>query len=211
MQSSLFDDPANTDEVFTHDLGNAQIDEYPTAFSAAHSETLYRQLHEQIPWHEDSLLIAGRKVLVPRLQCWMGDKGSRYGYSGIRLEPKLWSEPVLDIKSRIEGLTGMQFNSVLLNLYRSGMDSVSWHSDDEKELGRFPVIASVSLGCERTFQLRPKESPNASNKVQIVLRNGSLLLMGKHLQNNWMHQIPKVKNLNEARINLTFRQIIGNK
>jgi alkylated DNA repair dioxygenase AlkB len=140
----------------------------------------------------------------------MGDAESEYGYSGIRLTPAPWSNSVDLIRQRIKELTGCAFNSVLLNRYRSGQDSVAWHADDEPELGPDPVIASVSFGCERTFQLkRKKDAKNDPKRVEIVLRNGSIVIMKNGLQNNWVHQIPKVKNKIGERINLTFRTIIS--
>ena len=140
------------------------------------------------------------------MQCWVGDRGSNYGYSGIRLDPKPWTGTVLMIKERVESLTKEQFNSVLLNYYRDGQDSVSWHADDEKELGRYPIIASVSFGAHRKFQFRPKAKDD-KRRFQIELRHGSVLLMGETLQNKWLHQLPKISGLEESRVNLTFRKI----
>jgi alkylated DNA repair dioxygenase AlkB len=140
----------------------------------------------------------------------MGDAQSEYGYSGIRLSPAPWTSAVNLIRQRINALTGCEFNSVLLNRYRSGQDSVAWHADDEPELGPDPIIASVSFGCERTFQLKPKKgSKHSSKKIEIVLRNGSIVIMKNGLQNNWVHQIPKVNYEIDERINLTFRTIIS--
>ena len=143
---------------------------------------------------------------MPRLQYWVGDRGSNYGYSGIRLEPKPWTDTILTIKERVESLTNEQFNSVLLNYYRDGQDSVSWHADDEKELGRHPIIASVSFGAHRKFQFRPKAKDD-KRRFQMELRHGSVLVMGNTLQNKWLHQLPKISGLKESRINLTFRKI----
>ena len=137
----------------------------------------------------------------------MGDHGSRYGYSGMRLQPAPWDSLVLAIRERVESLASITFNSVLLNFYRNGRDSVAWHADDEPELGPNPVIASVSFGAERRFQLKHKDSERPT-KFQFMLRNGSVLVMGNTLQNNWMHQLPKIKGLKTPRINLTFRTII---
>jgi alkylated DNA repair dioxygenase AlkB len=114
---------------------------------------------------------------------------------------------VTSIKQRLCDLTNLNFNSVLLNYYRDGHDSVAWHADDEPELGADPIIASVSLGAERDFQLCPKNSSSRAVKVRLKLRNGSLLVMGKGMQNNWLHQVPKAKTISNARVNLTFRNI----
>ena len=125
----------------------------------------------------------------------------------MRLRPEPWHPAVLGVKDRVERLSGQHFNSVLLNLYRDGMDSVAWHADDEPELGADPVIASVSFGAERPFLIKPKQPTSGAQKHRLVLRDGSLLVMGKGMQNNWIHQLPKVKSLKEPRINLTFRAI----
>ena len=185
------------------------LDEYPTAFSYQESNKFMGLLRSSIPWQQDHLSIAGKRIPVPRLQCWMGDAQSDYGYSGIRLSPTPWAPAVESIKQRIRELSGLEFNSVLLNLYRSGNDSVAWHADDEPELGPDPIIASVSFGCERTFQLKPKTcSDSKPKKHEIILRSGSIVIMKNGLQNNWVHQIPKVKHAIGDRINLTFRTII---
>ena len=165
------------------------------------------RLLAEIPWQQDSIRIAGRLIAVPRLQCWMGDASSRYGYSGIRLQPVGWQETVLFIRHRVQDLVAMEFNSVLLNYYRNGQDSVAWHADDEKELGPDPLIASVSLGAERPFQLKSK-MPGSYSNYRLLLQSGSILLMGKGMQINWLHQLPKVKNMSQPRINLTFRNIM---
>ncbi len=210
MQSSLFDTIVPPQGKLSHKLGGGELDEFPTAFSTEESSEFMALLMTSIPWRQDYLAIAGKKIAVPRLQCWMGDSQSHYGYSGIRLTPQPWSFEVDQIRLRISKLAGVEFNSVLLNLYRDGNDSVAWHADDEPELGPDPVIASVSFGCERTFQLKAKNAPPAKfGKHEIVLRNGSLVVMKNGLQNNWLHQIPKVKHSIGERINLTFRTIIS--
>jgi alkylated DNA repair dioxygenase AlkB len=207
MQSSLFDNALPNSDLESHNLGNAKIDEYPAAFEFNHALELIDILINEIPWHQGSIVIAGAPRLVPRLQCWMGDDESRYGYSGIALTPEPWSEVVTRIRRRVFDLSGLSFNSVLLNYYRDGNDSVAWHADDERELGQDPVIASLSLGAERDFELCPKNSSSRAVKVRVKLKNGSLLVMGKGLQNNWLHQVPKSKGVNEPRLNLTFRNI----
>jgi alkylated DNA repair dioxygenase AlkB len=209
MQSSLFDTQDNGRSPISHQLEGGTLDEYPTAFSVEESSKYNELLMSSTPWQQDFLTIAGKRIAVPRLQCWMGDESSEYGYSGIRLTPAPWTNAVSLVRQRIYELTGYEFNSVLLNLYRSGQDSVAWHADDEPELGPNPIIASVSFGCERTFQLKPKaKHPKSAAKHEIVLRNGSILIMRNNIQSNWLHQLPKVKHDIGARINLTFRTII---
>ena len=206
QQNELFLDQRNSSAHLTHELGNATIQEFPFAFNEQESNEYLTSLIDKVPWQQDSLRMGGKEVLIPRLQCWMGDQGSDYSYSGIRMQPKPWSEDVLNIKTRIESLAEHKFNSVLLNYYRNGQDSVSWHADDEKELGDKPIIGSISFGAVRKFQFRAKNT-NDVRKFNIELRNGSLLLMGDTLQNNWLHQLPKAPGLARPRINLTFRRI----
>ncbi|MFN3165107.1 MAG: alpha-ketoglutarate-dependent dioxygenase AlkB family protein, partial [Pseudohongiellaceae bacterium] len=117
-----------------------------------------------------------------------------------------WHPVVDNIRQRVESLTNYPFNVVLLNYYRHGQDSVAWHADDEPELGDKPVIASLTLGAERPFQFRHKRD-KSQPRHRFVLGDGSVLLMGESIQNNWMHQLPKVKGLQEPRLNLTFRLI----
>ena len=210
MQSNLFSDIYGPAFYEDHRLDDAAIREYPHVFSFKESDRIMLSLVTNIPWRQDMLMIAGKEIPVPRLQCWMGNPRARYGYSGLQLTPIGWSDNVLSIRRSIQSLTGIKFNSVLLNYYRDGKDSLSWHSDDEPELGLKPIIASVSFGAERIFQLRHKIRKDLP-KYRIVLRNGSVLLMGDTLQSNWIHQLPKVKELNEPRINLTFRNVIASK
>jgi len=106
------------------------------------------------------------------------------------------------LRADVESETGKPFNRALVNYYRSGQDSVDWHADDEPELGFEPVIASVSVGCDRVFQLRHNET---KEKVKINLPHGSLLLMGAGIQEYWQHSIAKVKDLDDPRVNFTFR------
>ena len=206
MQNKLFanqDDPTCFEE---HDLGDAWIREYPHGFGQAQSDALLQRLLQEIPWRQDSLWIAGKEIPVPRLQCWMGDRGSDYGYSGMRLEPIAWSESVLTIRRRVQALTGHEFNSVLLNYYRNGQDSVAWHADDEPELGPLPLIASVSLGTTRAFQLRHKYDKSSARRV-FDLQHGSVLLLDGRPQRSWQHQVPKQPGIQQPRVNLTFRSI----
>lgn len=205
MQPDLFQQSSKL-AFIDHDLGDARIREYPQLFSPEHANELLKALLAQIPWRQDSIRIAGKWIPVPRLQCWMGDGGSRYAYSGIQLEPVPWQPPITAIREKIQALGDADFNSVLLNYYRNGQDSVAWHADDEPELGANPVIASLSLGAERKFQLRHKRD-KSRDRYHMLLRSGSVLIMGKTLQNNWLHQLPKETTLQSPRINLTFRQL----
>ena len=188
------------------ELPRAKLHYYPRFHDPVRATELLATFLEQTPWRQDKIRIAGKWMDVPRLQAWFGDKRSSYAYSGINLDPLPWTPQLLAVKSETEKLTGQKFNSVLLNLYRDGNDSVAWHSDDEAELGTDPLIASLSYGAERKLELRPRDRSLGAKRV-MPLANGSLLLMGKGLQQHWQHQLPKAPGLSVPRVNLTFRYI----
>lgn len=186
-------------------LADAEICLIPHFLDSACAEAYYQRLLKQTPWQQDSLNFGGKQVLIPRLQAWYGDRKSSYGYSGLSLAPLPWTAVLLDLKSQVEEAANAGFNSVLLNYYRNGQDSVAWHSDDESELGDNPVIASLSLGCVRRFEL--KHRSGKWPKAVCELGNGSLIIMGHGVQQHWQHCIPKQPGITEGRINLTFRYI----
>ena len=203
-QPSLFDNEPDTPTRQTFALGDSEIQYVANAFTAREADRLFQSLLDAIPWRTATLTIAGQKRPLPRLQCWMADQGRSYSYSGLKLSPHPWNPDVLRIKARLEQICEHSFNSVLLNYYRGGSDSVSWHADDETELGPNPIVASVSLGAQRTLEFKPKFNLTTPKK-QIVLGSGSILIMGKTIQNNWLHQIPKISGTIDPRISLTFR------
>lgn len=170
-------------------------------------ETLQRLIAEA-PWRAQSVVLWGRKVAQPRLTAWYGDAGSAYSYTGLQLEPLPWTPLLAGIKARVEAAAGTRFNSVLLNYYRDNRDSIGFHSDDEPELGRQPVIASLSLGEERTFVLKHKTA-KAVSPVRLRLASGSLLVMRGDTQRCWRHGIPKEAQPCGPRVNLTFRTIVN--
>jgi alkylated DNA repair dioxygenase AlkB len=174
-------------------------------FSYTESAALLRAFITAIPWVSEDIRMYGKTIKTPRLTAWYGDQSKEYVFSGIKHQPIPWTNELLMIKKRIEPVSGVQFNSVLLNYYRDGNDSVAWHSDDEYELGLNPVIASVSFGEVRRFDIRHKQERN--RKYSIYLEDGSLLVMKGSLQHNWVHQIPKSSKPMKARVNLTFRVI----
>jgi alkylated DNA repair dioxygenase AlkB len=144
----------------------------------------------------------GGRVPLPRLTAWQGERDAVYVYSGIRNVPSAWTPAVAELKAAVETTCDAQFNSVLLNRYRGGTDSMGWHADREPELGPRPVIASVSLGVARTFDLRH----NKTGVVQsYLLKGGSLLVMRGTTQAEWRHRVPKEPKVQGERINLTFR------
>jgi alkylated DNA repair dioxygenase AlkB len=184
-------------------LRNADVLLYRQFFTPQESDTLLHDLTDEINWKQESIRVPGRQVPLPRLTAWYGDPGLIYRWSGIVQHPQPWTYTLLAIKGRIEAETQSSYNSVLLNLYRSEQDSVSWHSDAEACLD--PVIASVSLGAARAFQFRNIENPK--QKYALDLPHGSLLLMRGETQQHWKHRIPKASTPFAPRINLTFRTI----
>lgn len=175
---------------------------YPDFFPKQLSDNYFQKLKNNIDWKQESMNIYGKKIPFPRLTSWYGDQEKAYTFSGLTLHPNAWFNELIEIKSLIEPIANIRFNSVLLNLYRNGNDSISWHSDAEKELGINPIIGSVNFGETRLFQLRHKET---KEKIDFNLRNGSLLIMRGELQHYWQHQIPKTNKFVKERINLTFR------
>lgn len=187
-------------------LPHSDIIYYPNLWSLNEANILFEELKNEIKWQHDHITLFGKTHLQPRLTSWYGDEEKVYSYSGITMYPHDWIKPLIAIKDKIEPLTQVKFNSVLLNLYRDGKDSMGWHSDNEKELGKKPVIASVSFGAPRRFLLKPRDKKDNTRK-EIILNHGSLLIMAGDTQEYWLHQIPKTRNAMTARINLTFRVI----
>jgi alkylated DNA repair dioxygenase AlkB len=187
------------------DMPDADVTFYPAFFDADESQQLLQDLTDNIAWEEQEAKFPWGAVKLPRLTAWYGDAGKNYTYSGMTLTPHEWTDTLLAIKKRVEEVAEIEFNSVLLNMYRSENDSVGWHSDDEPELGANPVIASVSFGATRPFLFKHKDLP--ANRQSIDLTAGSLLLMRGETQRKWKHSIPKVKSATDKRINLTFRVI----
>jgi len=187
-------------------IPDAEIELYSSCFPGNESDKIFQTILSQVRWRQEKIKCSGKEVDIPRLTAWYGDAGKRYVYSGIAMEPEPWLPVLLYIKSRVEEIAKFSFNSVLLNLYRDGRDSIAWHSDDEPELGKQPVIASLSFGGERKFQLKHKVKKE-QDKVGLNLTHGSLLLMKGQTQEYWQHQIPKTSKPVMSRINLTFRLI----
>ncbi len=169
-------------------------------------QSYYERLVADIEWHQQHFQLFGKTVQAPRLCAWYGDGGARYSYSGITLEPLPWTPLLAVLRAKVEDASAHSYNSVLLNWYRDGSDSMSWHSDDEKELGDAPLIASLSVGGCRRFSLRRRD-PKRRNGFSIELAGGSLLVMTGRTQREWQHQLPKTKKPVAGRINLTFRSI----
>jgi alkylated DNA repair dioxygenase AlkB len=167
---------------------------------------LLAQLIHETPWRAQDIVVWGKKYPQPRLVAWYGDPGKSYTYSSIKFTSLPWTGLLLSLKHCIESVTCEVFNSVLLNYYRNHRDSMGMHSDDEPELGAQPVIASLSLGEQRTLVFKHKISKDLKS-VRLVLPSGSLLLMKGDTQKCWKHGINKEEKPLGARVNLTFRKI----
>lgn len=186
-------------------IRNGEFIYLPNFFTKQESDFLFNLLKINVLWKQESMNMYGKRVDFPRLTSWYGDNNKPYSFSGITLDPNPWTKELLEIKAKIEPIADVNFNSVLLNRYRNGSDSISWHTDAEKELGRNPIIASVNFGQARKFQLRHIETKEL---LEINLTHGSLLIMQGELQHFWQHQIPKTKKIVSERLNLTFRVIL---
>ena len=185
-------------------IENGEYVFYPNFFTKSEIDAFLKNLHNNIVWKQESMNMYGKKIDFPRLTAWYGNNDKPYSFSGITLQPHPWTSEILTIKNKIEPIPKTEFNSVLLNLYRDGNDSISWHTDEEKELGINPTIASVNFGATRKFQLRHIKT---KEKLEIELTHGSLLIMQGELQHFWQHQVPKTSKVVGERINLTFRVI----
>lgn len=186
-------------------LPDAELEYYPDFYSTAKGKAIFEYLLGLSEWKQEEIRLFGKKVMQPRLTALFGNTGKTYTYSGLEMNPSPFSPELDQIRKDCEQVTGMKFNTCLANLYRDGSDSMGWHSDDEKELGENPVIASLSFGAERIFHLKHKKNTTLKHKISLV--NGSLLIMKGKTQHFWKHQLPKTKKKVEPRVNLTFRKI----
>ncbi|MCW5623759.1 MAG: alpha-ketoglutarate-dependent dioxygenase AlkB [Burkholderiales bacterium] len=203
LTSDLFLQTAPTEQL---SLADADVSYLRRLLSAESAAQLLQQLIATVPWRAEHIVLWGKPVLQPRLIAWYGDVGANYTYSGVLHRPLPWTPVVLQIKREVEAASGSLFNSVLLNYYRDHRDGMGMHSDDEPELGDRPVIASVSLGEERSIVFRHKRRKELK-PVRFRLASGSLLLMRGDTQRNWKHGIDKQARPCGPRVNLTFRRI----
>ena len=175
------------------------------AVGSAAADAAFAALRTKVTWHQDHLKMFGKLIPVPRLEAWVADEGLDYTYSGIHHDPDPWIDELVELRDLSSSHTGTRFNSVLCNLYRDGSDGVDWHADDEPEFGQMPVIASLSLGATRRFDLRRVD--DHSIKVELELHHGDLVIMSGTTQTLWRHRVPKTKKPVGERINLTFRTV----
>ncbi len=186
-------------------LPDADVQVDPDWLTTSDADALFTTLRDGIAWEVHRIRLFGRLVDSPRLSCWIGDAGTAYAYSGTRFEPKPWPAALLPVRARLCRETGVDFNSVLANCYRDGRDYMGWHSDNERALGQQPVIASLSLGQARRFVFRQRSGSRGKNEV--MLSNGTLLLMAGDTQALYQHALPATMKPVATRINLTFRRI----
>lgn len=180
---------------------------YPGFLTKEDADKYLELFKKDTEWQQDKINFGGKIQLIPRLQAWYGDPNKTFTYSGITLRPKEWTNPLKELGDKLKDKTGIDFSSVLINLYRDGNDSVAWHADDEVELGINPVIASISLGAPRIFKVKHKTEKDLRREV--VLEHGSLVIMRDEMQHRWMHSVPKEKDIKDTRINLTYRVIVS--
>ena len=179
---------------------------YGKLFPKPAADSYLENLLQTIEWRNDEAIIFGRKIVTKRKVAWYADKPVEYTYSNITRTALRWTTDLLALKTVVETTTNETFNSCLLNLYHTGDEAMGWHSDAEKDLLKDGAIASVSLGAERKFLFKHK---NTGQKVAVMLEHGSLLVMKGTTQTHWLHRLPPSKVISSPRVNLTFRTIVS--
>ena len=186
---------------------NLYVEYIENFFNFDQSQLYMEHLTNNIKWKREKIRMWGKEIVTKKRIAWYADKGKSYTYSGSTFHPEQWNELLLEIKKYVEHYIKFQFNSVLLNEYPNGKVGMGWHSDDERELGIDPIIASLSFGANRDFIFKHKTDKSVDN-IKIHLKSGSLLLMLGSTQHHWKHSLPKRLKVREPRINLTFRKIL---
>jgi alkylated DNA repair dioxygenase AlkB len=177
---------------------------YRNLLTSQEANRYFDCLLNTIEWKNDQAFIYGKLIITKRKVAWYGDTDFEYTYSKITKRALLWTPELVELKQMIEDKTGEKYNSCLLNLYHNGDEGMAWHSDAEKELKKNGAIGSLSLGAERKFTFKHKETQET---ISLILENGSLLLMKGQTQTSWLHRLPPTKLISTPRINLTFRSI----
>tara|TARA_Y100000992_G_scaffold54729_1_gene32944 strand:- start:63 stop:674 length:612 start_codon:yes stop_codon:yes gene_type:complete len=186
---------------------NLSVEYIENFFDFDQSQLYMKHLTNDIKWKREKIRMWGKEIVTKKRIAWYADEGKSYTYSGSTFHPDQWNELLLEIKKYVEQYIKFQFNSVLLNEYPNGKVGMGWHSDDERELGIDPIIASLSFGANRDFIFKHKTDKSFEN-IKIHLKSGSLLLMLGSTQHHWKHSLPKRLKVREPRINLTFRKIL---
>ena len=200
MQSDLFG------QVETLPLENASVQLYRQWLNGNTAESLFDELRQNVNWQQPTIWVAGKRHKIPRLQAWYGDSHSTYRYSHTTFTANPWLPPLSKLKSKLESFCHARFNSVLVNLYRNGSDSMGLHADNEPELGPTPLIASITLGASRKFVFK-STSKNSKQRFGLTLNHGDLLIMAGETQKYWLHGLPKTQAPIGDRLNLTFRWV----
>jgi alkylated DNA repair dioxygenase AlkB len=180
------------------------VNYYGKILLSSEANRYFDLLMQNTQWEKDEVIIFGKRITTKRKVAWYGDSEYLYTYSNTTKRALAWTKELSELKQIVEELAVIKFNSCLLNLYHNGNEGMGWHSDDEKPLGKKNTIASLSFGAERKFSFKHKQTKQI---VSLVLEDGSLLIMKGATQSNWLHSLPKSKNITQPRINLTFRTI----
>jgi alkylated DNA repair dioxygenase AlkB len=178
---------------------------YGRVLKQSEAKHYFQELMNTTDWKNEEVVMFGKSIVMSRKVAWYGNKTFSYEYSGSTKHASIWTKPLAELKEKVEELSGVTYNSCLLNLYHDGEEGMGWHSDDEDTLGPNNTIASLSLGAERKFSFKHKTTKQT---VSIILENGSLLVMKEDTQAHWLHSLPKSVKIKTPRINLTFRTII---
>jgi alkylated DNA repair dioxygenase AlkB len=181
------------------------VNYYGKILNRQEAQHYFDTLLHTIAWKQDEVIIFGKHIVTPRKTAWYGDRPYAYTYSNTTKQALPWTKELRELKARIEAISGATFNACLLNLYHSGNEGMAWHSDDEASLVKNVPIASLSLGAERKFSLKHKQTRQT---ISVVLENGSLLVMKGITQTHWLHTLPKTRKITTPRVNLTFRTMV---
>jgi len=183
----------------------AWLDYEPAWLATEEAHDVFEALRGEMAWEQREIVLFGRRILQPRLIAWAGDLP--YRYSGQTLEPRAFTPTLRTLLARVRERSGVPFNHVLANRYRSGDDSMGLHADDEPELGRDPVVVIVSFGVTRRLVIRPRQKQRHERHDQ-DMGHGALLIMGGTCQRHYVHGIPRQAGAEGERISLTFRRLL---
>lgn len=195
----------NIDETRNLLPQDGTVNYYGNILSPKAADRYLDYLLASIPWQHDEAVIFGKHYLTKRKVAWYADMPYEYTYSKVTKRAVVWTAELLELKAIVEQKTGERFNSCLLNLYHDGNEGMAWHSDGEKDLMKDGAIASLSLGAERKFAFRHKQTKET---ISLMLPHGSLLVMKDTTQTHWLHRLPPTTTIKRPRVNLTFRMML---
>lgn len=199
---TLFDNPADKSKnLLPYD---GEVNYYGKIIPMNEATSYFKQLYNTTEWQSDKVKIFGKEIVMKRKMAWYGTHGYDYTYSNVKRRALIFTEELKELLNIVELTTGERFNSCLLNLYHNGQEGMGYHSDDEREMKEYGAIASLSLGAERKFSFKHKET---KKRIETSLEHGSLLLMKGETQKYWLHSLPISKKIIYPRINLTFRSV----